>query len=361
MLVLHVGPHKTATTWIQSNLHHNAGRLEQLGWHYPATGQRVAIAHHDLSDKPREILKRGSRKVAEFEKIAAKARESGLNIVLSSEGFRHWQPAHIRRLKEIMSGHEIRIVYGLRDPVSLLYSFWAQQVKSGMTHSLPEFIARQEQAQTRVTLLDPRAEIARFASIADNGLTILAYDEIRRSNHDIFDLFCTDVLGIDVLPHAESSAVNEREPVELTEFMRLVMKHHDRWSRKGNVKIGTLFRFMMTEGKKQQIIDTVAAVASARRILRVERNTPQLQAIEAHILQEFGDCLVPRTLHEHLFLRETAAFDYYDEEALLAVPAVAKLVEDMAASLGPGSLRMFIVDWSRFWMITGRRVLNFFR
>ena len=29
MFVLHVGPHKTATTWIQTNLHANAGALEK--------------------------------------------------------------------------------------------------------------------------------------------------------------------------------------------------------------------------------------------------------------------------------------------------------------------------------------------
>ncbi|MGS7457465.1 hypothetical protein, partial [Mycobacterium tuberculosis] len=63
MFVLHVGPHKTATTWLQRNFHHNAGALEKAGWLYPQTGERVAVAHHDLSDNQKEILDDGSRKV----------------------------------------------------------------------------------------------------------------------------------------------------------------------------------------------------------------------------------------------------------------------------------------------------------
>ena len=73
MFVLHVGPHKTATTWMQTNLHFNAAALEKAGWLYPQVGERVVIAHHDLSDHPAEILDDGSRKSAAFRRIADKA------------------------------------------------------------------------------------------------------------------------------------------------------------------------------------------------------------------------------------------------------------------------------------------------
>ena len=112
MLVLHVGPHKTATTWLQHNFYHNVQALEQAGWHYPLTGVRVRVAHHDISDNPEEILNDASAKVREIRRIVAKAAEKNLNILLSSEGFRNWKPEHLRRLQQLAADLSER--YGVR-------------------------------------------------------------------------------------------------------------------------------------------------------------------------------------------------------------------------------------------------------
>jgi hypothetical protein len=269
MFVLHVGPHKTATTWLQVNFHENIAALEKAGWYYPRTGERVRVAHHDISDFPEQIFDETSARVKELRRIAERANAEGLNILMSSEGFRNWKPAALKRLGEIMAPHEMSIVYCARDPVSLLYSFWAQQVKTGSKTAFPEFHRRQFARPRKSRFLNVLQEIKPLERLAGPRLRVLLYDEIRRQNRDIFDVFCTDILGIEELPHVRTAVANERQPVELTEFMRLMLLRIDGWKGREQVNIGRMFQYFLTDRKKAEIIAAVAQVPAARRILPV--------------------------------------------------------------------------------------------
>ncbi|MDO6962771.1 sulfotransferase domain-containing protein [Rhizobium alvei] len=361
MLLLHVGPHKTATTWLQTNFHHNVTALEGAGWLYPLTGERVRIAHHDLSDNPREIEQPDSRKVQELIRIGKRAKARNLNILLSSEGFRHWTPSQIRLLQKHLQQPDLHIVYGLRDPVSLLYSFWAQQVKSGTTLTFPQFVQRQRKRPGRVRLLDPRKEIARFARMRKARLTLLAYDRIRKGERDIFDVFAQDVLGVPSLEMVDRAAVNEREPLELTEFMRLVLKRMDGKGKTSSVKIGQLFKYMLGTEMKQKIISTIAAVPAARRTLVIDRDSPKLQRIEEQLLRRYRAKIHPAPGDEGLFLHGKVEFAYYDEEELLKTSEVSRLVGTIAWKFRPSGLHVMTAAMTRFWLIVWRRFLKLFR
>jgi hypothetical protein len=346
---------------LQTNFHHNVTALESAGWLYPLTGERVRVAHHDLSDNPREIDKPDSRKVQELIRIGKRAKARNLNILLSSEGFRHWTPRQIRLLQNHLQQSDLHIVYGLRDPVSLLYSFWAQQVKTGTTLSFPQFVRRQRKRPGRVRLLDPRREIARFARMRKARLSLLAYDQIRKGERDIFDVFAQDLLGVTSLQTVDSASVNEREPLELTEFMRLVLKRIDGKGKKSSVKIGQLFKYMLGAEMKQKIISTVAAVPSARRTLVIDRESPKLRRLEEQLLRRYRARIHPSPADEGLFLRGKAEFTYYDEAELLKSPEVSRLVDKIAWKFRPRGLHVLTAAMTRFWLIVWRRILKLFR
>jgi hypothetical protein len=356
MIVLHVGPHKTATTWLQYNFHHNIKALAQAGWLYPQTGVRVRVAHHDLSDYPDKILDDKSPLVAEFRRIADKASKRNLDILLSSEGFRHWRPEHLARLKAIMAPHELHVVYCVRDPASMLYSFWAQQVRTGTQASFPDFVDKQFSRPLRSKILNPLSEITPLAEMADIRLSILLYDEIRRQGRDIFDVFVSDILRIAPLPHSDDARANDRQPIEMTEFMRLVLIHIGRWRDGADVNIGRVFHYMLPRSKERKIVAAVAAVADARRTLAIDRSRTVFRKVERDLLAIYRPLMVPAPERDRLFLDGPESCVYYDGAALEADPAVARLIDNVCNTFRPGGLHLWVMNWSRFWLSLYRRI-----
>jgi hypothetical protein len=360
MFVLHVGPHKTATTWLQRNFHHNAAALEKAGWLYPQTGERVAIAHHDLSDNQKEILDPGSRKVARIRKILDRAAEKNLNILLSSEGFDKWRPNALAKLRELVAPHELKIVYTLRDPVSLVYSIWAQKVKTGGPKSFPEHYDEQVRKAGKSRSLDPLSDIDKFAGVENSTLTVLLYDEIRRQDRDIFDVFCEDVLGVGKLPHDDVGSANDREPLEMTEFMRAMLVRMGRWKGGERVNVGRVFKHMLLDSTRKDIVAAVTEVPQARRTMTVPRDDEALLRMERKLLKKYASIMVPAP-GPKLFLEGPARCDYYDEKVLEADPRVKALLDELTRKFRPGGIRMRMAGAARTALTGWRRLANRFR
>ena len=360
MIVLHVGPHKTATTWLQRNFHHNAAALEKAGWLYPQTGERVAIAHHDLSDNAKSIQDDGSRKVAQIRKILARAEEKNLNILLSSEGFDKWRPNTLARLRKLVAPHELTIVYTLRDPISLVYSIWLQKVKTGGPKTFPEHYAEQVRKADKSRALDPLSDIEKFAAIENSRLTVLLYDEIARQKRDIFDVFCEDILKVGRLPHDDAGTANDREPLEMTEFMRAMVLRMGRWRGDDRVNVGRVFKHMLLDATRKEIVAAVAAVPQARRTMVVPRDDDALVKMERRLLKRHSAVMVPAPA-DKLFLEGPAKCDYYDETVLEADPKVKALLDDLTKKFRPGGLRMRIAGAGRTMLLAWRRLTNRFR
>jgi hypothetical protein len=360
MLVLHVGPHKTATTWLQRNFHHNAAALEKAGWLYPQTGERVAIAHHDLSDDQKDILDDKSRKVAQFRKILDRATEKNLDILLSSEGFDKWRPNALAKLRELVAPHELKVVYTLRDPISLVYSIWQQKVKTGGPKSFPEHYEEQVRKAGKSRSLDPLSDIEKFAAVEDSTLTVLLYDEIRRQDRDIFDVFCEDVLGVGRLPHDDAGSANDREPLEMTEFMRAILVRMGRWKGSDRVNVGRVFKHMLLDSTRKDIVAAVADVPQARRTMTVPRDDETLIKMERRLLKKYAPVMVPAP-GEKLFLEGPASCDYYDETVLESDVRVKELLDDLTKKFRPGGPRMRMAGAARSLVMGWRRLVNRFR
>lgn len=128
-LFLHIGSHKTATTFLQSSLARNAPVLKDLGILYPKAG-RIHQAHFKLCwalrDEARKdvALEDLEDWAALFDEIDAAAEEV---IVLSSEEF--GLAIDPRRLAGLRERYDVTVVFYLRSPDSYLESFYNQVVK----------------------------------------------------------------------------------------------------------------------------------------------------------------------------------------------------------------------------------------
>jgi hypothetical protein len=256
--------------------------------------------------------------------------------------------------------HELKIVYTLRDPIALVYSIWQQKVKTGGPKTFPEHYEEQVRKAGKSRSLDPLSDIDKFAAVDHSTLAVLLYDEIRRQDRDIFDVFCEDILGVGTLPHDDAGSANNREPLEMTEFMRAMLVRMGRWRGDERVNVGRVFKHMLLDSTRKDIVAAVAAVPQARRTMTVPRDGEALIKMERKLIKKYASAMVPAP-GPKLFLEQSANCDYYDEKALEADPKVKALLDELTRKFRPGGLRMRIAGAARSALLGWRRLTNRFR
>ena len=146
-LFLHIGSHKTGTTFVQNSLAKNPGALKQMGLLYPRAGL-IYEAHFrlcwelkdpELQDRPLDGLPSWAKLL---EEIAAGPEP---RVVLSAEEF--GLGLDPTRLEALKAHHDVQVVFYLRSPDSYMESFYNQFVKDFGTResrSIETYIAEQE-------------------------------------------------------------------------------------------------------------------------------------------------------------------------------------------------------------------------
>lgn len=336
---MHIGPHKTATTYLQNNFYRSRAKLLERGWLYPLTGERVRIAHHDVSDYPDKILNGTSKFNAELERIGARAKRDGLNILLSSEGFRRWKPKHFHKIKSLLQMDELHIVYTIRDPLSTFHSFWAQQVKNGSTASLPEYYLQHFRDPLHSILINPVHEIEPLLGQPGIKVTVLLFDEIRRRNLDIFSTFTEQALQFNDIAPISAEGRNERLPIEMTEFIRAINPLAKLQSAKGKISIGAAVNMFLYPWEKKAVLAAMRHKAvEAQRTLMVRRDEPELKEIEQRIIDRLAPHLWPKPASERIFPADPEQWLHYDADALRQNPAVRQLMDKALKKTGHDSL-----------------------
>lgn len=349
-LVIHAGPHKTATTYIQANLTKNRAALAAAGWAYPAIGERTGVAHHDVSDNLPDILAGAGPVVDDLRRVFASGAP---NVLLSSEGFRRLRPHHYAALRAIAAPHDLRVVYALRDPHAVIRSMWGQRVLLGDSGGLDEWLARQQARGRRSRFLNPLIEIE--ANMKSGvAYDILLYDEIRRRGLDIFSVMVEGVLGVSGVAPEPGLQPNESQPVEIVEFVRLVTLRHPDWAADA-LHPGETVRFLLNDADRAEIVETVRAHGgAARRTIEIVRDTPWRAALEARLRERLEPLMRPAHAGR-LFPTHAETWTHYDAETLVAAPAVAALVGRMERKMTRGPQRA-LADEAKRMLVRGRRL-----
>lgn len=138
--VLHVGPMKTATTYIQYLLTESRNELKEKGWDYP--GHRSNQQHAFYSLCGQDIPWVTERVADRYRKLATElifCLKEGGNKIVSSEALATLTEKGVQRLFEKIPRPD-RIVFTLRPLNSTITSGWQQFLKRGENATLDEFI-----------------------------------------------------------------------------------------------------------------------------------------------------------------------------------------------------------------------------
>jgi hypothetical protein len=132
-ILLHIGPHKTGTTSVQSAFHGARSTLRRRGIHYAGADRHPVMAAQAAIEEPGPGQPRQYR-IARWKALLSEIeRHRSDLVVLSSEWFADAEPAAIRRIVDELGRDRVHVVLTLRPLVRLLPSQWQQYVAAGST------------------------------------------------------------------------------------------------------------------------------------------------------------------------------------------------------------------------------------
>jgi hypothetical protein len=341
VLALHIGPHKTATSYIQRNFDLNGKALLKAGWLYPGVGTLDRKAHHDLARNWDIYLQPDG---ASFDALSALPRSLGRgvrNMVFSAEGFCRWTPERFRRLAEVLRDDELHLVYVVRDPLDIFYSYWAEEVKQGYSVSLPVRFTENFNDPFRSRLLNPQIDLSRYLKIENVRLHVVLFDELKRTKRDIFEYVAIEVLNIAGVTVQSTRRANQSYPVELTEFLRMLTARKAQGTRQIGSDLRNAFLATSTAEERHDISNAVYARApDAMRAINVPRQSNYMRTLERQLRRRFSACFAPAEPQGSLFGEEPALLRYYDEHQLLRDPEIVDLLDEYEQRIDalPGSV-----------------------
>lgn len=202
-VILHIGAHKTATTFLQRSFHRNRRFLAAHGIHYPDIGPNPA--HHVLTtpwiDNPDFNgfnFGPGGPDGLWSRFVADHADRSG-TVFLSGEPFSRLAPQQVDMAAlaaRLAPFEDVRIVYTARRQSELIQSIWLQTVKSRLSDKLGEFIKRACSLHMVTGVPVDHGLILDhvLSGFAPEQVTILDYEQIRRAPGGVLQVFL-DLVG----------------------------------------------------------------------------------------------------------------------------------------------------------------------
>ncbi len=334
MLVLHIGPHKTATTYIQHNLFLARELLAEDGWVYPAVGMQELRAHHDLAHNPKQYMAPGGQYYEELARLPDLVEEEGKGIVFSAEGFCRWKPDQFTRLGEIVKDDDMHLVYVIRDPLSVFYSYWTEEVKQGYSTSLPVRFSEIFNNPFRSRLLNSSVDLAPLMQAKNIKVHVIMYERIHQLELDIFEILLSSVMGVVNIDAKELARANESYPIELTEFLRLLTLRKANGQRHIGSSLRHAFIKCSTAKERDEIVEAINTFSStAKRAIKIPRDTGIMRMLERRVRDQLPRDVTPILDEQSIFLKEPAVWDYYDEFALHNQPIVAAMLDHYTSKI----------------------------
>jgi hypothetical protein len=299
--IIHVGPHKTGTTYLQLSFKANRRALQQRGIIHPGVWDFTA---HNPSHLPlAQKLRAGDREglAPDFSALLASGAEQ---ILISAEDLSILDVPAVRLLQDLLAGSPVRIVFYIRRWSDLLPSAWQEGIKQGQSWTLPEYILLSLQNVAQAGGLNFDRKLAPFTEIfGADAVSVVSYSELRDRNIDLFQHFASHFLNWpDAVPGGVPPQANASRDVATMEILRImnVMSRHQTGA--ATDRIRQKFDRLPDRSFLAPVIAAIEAHAQAQRF---NDNWPALQALHEQLADKYQDRLVPPKRRHLLFVPKT--------------------------------------------------------
>jgi len=320
--IVHIGPHKTGTTYLQITLDTLRDVLAECGicvpkvWNaapgLPSHMQLVwAIRNGDLTlvqDQVREIL-------------ACRPR----HVVISCEALSRLDLAQIGQLRRLLGAAPAQIVYYVRRWPERLPSLWQETVKFGHTDTLPEFLAKHLTGTDNSELRDASV-IDRFSAVfGAPQVKVVCYSHLMERSLDIAAHFLASFLGLPDIALPGPGRPNQSLPILDTELIRTLNAIH---VRRGGETSSAIREWFLAH-KEGLVPDAILDVMrKCLNTIRLDETAKPFVLASQEIQARYASSLVPPwcvgTLHELRMIDVP-----YVRHDYLLEPTTAKILGDI--------------------------------
>lgn len=296
--IVHVGPHKTGSTYLQTCLRYHREALLARGFVVPEAWEHAA-------DNPSHT---GVLRALDSEAKLARARAVlerdlaplGHTLLISAEELSTPRADRLPRLAALLHGLRVTIVFYVRRWSDLLPSGWQETVKQGQDFSFPDFYVahvRNPRASQIFNLdlrLQPLAE--RFGR---ENLRLVCYTVLREQGADLFQHFAASFLDWEDPPvppgNREMNASRSEASIELLRMLNQMEFAH---SGRRSAALRDRFDRAAAELNLARILDALEAHMVSTLC---SDGFPDVHALHERLYAEYRDNIVPPALPRLFF------------------------------------------------------------
>lgn len=219
-LFIHIGPHKTGTTYIQQSLSRHREFLDSVGLYYPLiphASRFQRFAHHTVV---KWIKEKKSSEIIGFTRSLKKI------TLLSSEEFSHLNENNIKYFVNQIPDTEVEIIYSKRRLAPLLVSRWQEYVKHGGTESWSVYFLKHLLKDSKRNLINGVGTLTHWSDlVGKSSIHILDYEQCIAEDLDIADALLQIIMGAEAPRVGTGKSINPSLDSTHTELLRWVNLH----------------------------------------------------------------------------------------------------------------------------------------
>ncbi|HET6309132.1 MAG TPA: hypothetical protein VFG12_18210 [Rhodopila sp.] len=324
--VIHVGPHKTGTTYLQHAFTRLRPALAARGVLYPHRWGNGEHGHYEL---PPALA---SARDGNLEPAFRQFNQSGAHtVLLSSETFSYATDADVRRLHALLAGEPAIVVFHARRWSELLPSCWRESVKHGSLVTLPEYVLAGLADPTASPIVDFRHVLDRYAAVFGFGsIRLASYSAILDAGQDLLAHFCRSFLAWPDPPSIGLGQVNPSLDMVDTEIIRSLNTLE--WTRARDAKL--LLHEPYLQAKPDLPVRWIVEQSMQFVVNRlcIDDASAALAQLHDAIVARYRAALVPPVPEGRLFEPRVADVTYVRPDYLLA-EGVMDVMRTMQATL----------------------------
>lgn len=305
-IILHCGPHKTGSTYLQYELKKERQALAQAGWTYPEYGV-VQFSQQKIHSWLSGALNGDAEVNEETFRTLLSQHE---RLIISSEDFIYLTHDQLIRLRNLLLGWRIQIILYIRSPVDLWPSHWQELIRHGWDITLLEYLANHAAwlGPMDGKIMDPCIQARKFSEIfGRDSIRMFCYENILDGGNDLFRHFWDKILGIGTpAPAAEDRRINASQPGATIELLRSLNELYIE-QRHAAPRNRILAAFQKNKGIVEALPDYgdfLSFVDSKSSTILLDSRQEFFQVRERRLMHEFGERIENTESNSKLFSRQ---------------------------------------------------------
>ena len=312
--IIHIGPARSGSKYIQSQLFHSRKFLEEHGVLYPDIWWKKPdkIVH----DSVRDDLRAGKDLKADFDKLGASGAEK---IILSCEFFEGLTLPELERLKEYVGRNPVDIVYYARRWSDRIPSVWRGRVTAGNYVTFPEFCIQSLSNPSGAGGVNYSIVWDKFAKVfRRHSLRIVSFNNLVDRGVDLFQHLCDDVVGVHEVPPVAKGLIQRNAGPDMfnSEIIRALNYLYYGETSRTDPSMRIRFNRLKENYDLQALREHMQTEKTDKGRIKLKDGAAPLRAVW-HAISAYKDRLVSRQYGRQIFERRDVEVEFVGQNYLL--------------------------------------------